>query len=71
LASGATEQETVVGYGRLLARLTDPERFPAVRAVIEAGVVEGESDPDEDFAFGLDRLLDGVGALVKGESSDA
>jgi Tetracyclin repressor-like, C-terminal domain len=58
----------VSGYGRLLARLTDPERFPALHAVIEAGVLdepESPEDPDADFDFGLERVLDGVEALVR------
>jgi Tetracyclin repressor-like, C-terminal domain len=52
------------GYGRLLARLTTPEQFPAVRAVIESGVFDEPDDPDAEFSFGLERLLDGVGVLV-------
>jgi AcrR family transcriptional regulator len=67
-ASGVSTEAAMSGYGRLLARLTDPERFPALHAVIAAGVFdEGPGDPDEpdEFVFGLERVLDGVGALVR------
>jgi AcrR family transcriptional regulator len=67
-AAGAGEHEAMSGYGRLLARLTDPERFPALHAVIDAGVLdepEGPEDPDADFVFGLERILDGIEALVR------
>jgi hypothetical protein len=55
------------GYGRMLARLTDPARFPALHAVIAAGVLDQTSldDPDEEFVFGLERVLDGIDALVR------
>ncbi|HEV3495582.1 MAG TPA: TetR/AcrR family transcriptional regulator, partial [Actinomycetes bacterium] len=45
-AAGATPPDPAMmgSYGRLLARLTDPERFPALRAVIAAGVFD---EPDE------------------------
>jgi AcrR family transcriptional regulator len=68
MASGASAQAVMSGYGRLLARLTDAERFPALHAVIAAGVFdEGPDDPDEpdEFVFGLERVLDGIGALVR------
>jgi AcrR family transcriptional regulator len=71
-AAGAGEPEAMSGYGRLLARLTDPERFPALHAVIEAGVLdepESPEDPDADFVFGLERVLDGVEALVRARAA--
>jgi AcrR family transcriptional regulator len=67
-AAGAGERDAMSGYGRLLARLTDPERFPALHAVIEAGVLdepERPEDPDAEFVFGLERILDGIEALVR------
>ncbi len=54
-------------YGKLLSRLIDPLRFPAISAVIAAGVFEDPDDPDTDaeFNFGLERILDGVAALIR------
>jgi AcrR family transcriptional regulator len=65
-AAGAAEQPMMASYGHLLARLTDPERFPALHALIASGVFDDEDgDLDADFVFGLERVLDGVDALVR------
>lgn len=64
-ASGVTLDEVMSSYSRLLARLIDAERFPALSAVIEAGVLDGADDPDDEFNFGLERLLDGIEVLVR------
>jgi AcrR family transcriptional regulator len=66
-AAGATapESEMMASYGRLLTRLTDPERFPALHAVIAAGVFDEPDDGDFDFSFGLERVLDGIETLIE------
>jgi AcrR family transcriptional regulator len=66
-AAGTTppEPELLASYGRLLTRLTDPERFPALHAVIASGVFDQPGDGDEDFVFGLERVLDGIEALIE------
>ena len=48
-----------------LTRLTDPERFPALHAVIAAGVFDEPDDGDVDFSFGLERVLDGIETLIE------
>jgi AcrR family transcriptional regulator len=65
-AAGVTAPDTELlpSYGRLLARLTDPERFPALHAVIAAGVFDEPDDGDYDFRFGLERVLDGIETLI-------
>ncbi|HKB30565.1 MAG TPA: TetR/AcrR family transcriptional regulator C-terminal domain-containing protein [Streptosporangiaceae bacterium] len=68
-ASGATAQQAMSAYGRLLAKLTDAKHFPALHAVIEAGVFDSEDDPDDEFIFGIERILDGVGALVRARTT--
>jgi AcrR family transcriptional regulator len=65
MASASGAQVAMPGYGHLLARLTDPERFPALHAVIDAGVLDQPDDQDAEFVFGLERVLDGVDALVR------
>ena len=53
-------------HGEFLARLVDTERFPSVKRALEAGIFDPtKSDSDEDFAFGLERILDGVERLVE------
>jgi AcrR family transcriptional regulator len=65
-AAGATppDPEMMRSYSRLLARLTDPERFPALHAVIAAGVFDEPDDGDDEFVFGLERVLDGIETLI-------
>ncbi|HVQ29765.1 MAG TPA: TetR/AcrR family transcriptional regulator, partial [Vicinamibacteria bacterium] len=54
-------------YGRMLARLIDHERFPALAEVSAAGVFgAGDGDGATDFDFGLSRILAGVDALLRG-----
>jgi AcrR family transcriptional regulator len=62
---GEGEMEIMPAWGRQLAALTDPERFPALRAALESGAFDQDDDPDDEFTFGLDRVLDGIGALVE------
>lgn len=66
-ASGATPQEWMSSYGRMLAKLADPQRFPAISTFIAAGVFDTADDPDDEFIFGLERVLDGIQALVRRE----
>ena len=64
-AAGAAPPEVMASYGRLLAKLTDPERFPALHAVIGSGVLEEPDDVDGEFVFGLERVLDGIETLIE------
>jgi AcrR family transcriptional regulator len=63
-AAGAAP-ELMASYGRLLAKLTDPERFPALHAVLAAGVFDEPDDGDDEFGFGLERVLDGIETLIE------
>jgi hypothetical protein len=52
----------------VLTRLIDPDRYPAVARAVGAGVFDapaGEEDIDDEFDFGLQRVLDGIEALDK------
>ena len=64
-ASGLAPDEWMASYPRMLSRLTDPQRFPALAAFIAAGVFDVYDDPDDEFIFGLNRILDGVAVLVR------
>jgi hypothetical protein len=63
--------DPAASYGRMLARLIDPERFPELSAVLATGAFE--DDPDDfgaDFVFGLERILDGIKVLVRSRAGD-
>ena len=64
-ARGATMDAATASYGRMLAALVDRRRFPALSATIDSGVFDQIGDVDEDFDFGLARILDGVDVLVR------
>jgi len=64
-ASGLSPDEWMSAYPRMLTKLTDPQRFPALTAFIAAGVFDAADEPDDEFIFGLDRILDGIEHLVE------
>jgi len=63
-ASGSPD-EAMRGYVETLRALAGEDRFPALAAAMDAGVFDRADPPDEELAFGLDRILDGVEALVR------
>jgi AcrR family transcriptional regulator len=56
-------------WGRQIARLTDAEHFPALHAALASDAVAQDDDPDDEFVFGLERVLDGIEALVRTRGS--
>jgi AcrR family transcriptional regulator len=63
-AAGLSDQQAMLDYGRILGLLADAQRFPELAAVAASGVLSKADDWDEEFVFGLDRILDGIGVLV-------
>jgi AcrR family transcriptional regulator len=63
-ATGRTDDEMMRDYNALLGALIDPERFPELSLIVSSGVMAKADDPIEEFNFGLDRILDGIGVLV-------
>lgn len=63
-AAGKTDQQMMLDYNRILGLVTDPQRFPELTAVVKSGVMSKADDPDEEFEFGLARILDGISALA-------
>lgn len=64
--SGMSDEQWWRTYDPLLAALADDTRFPTASRV---GTAVGRAhqavyDPDHEFSFGLERVLDGVRALV-------
>lgn len=64
-AAGSSADDVVVGYDKTLRQLVDPAQFPAITAVLEAGVFADAGTDDEDFEFGLERILDGLEVLIE------
>jgi len=56
--------EAIAGYAGLLRRLLDPQRFPEISAILASGVTDRADHSDDEFRFGLNRLLDGVEVLI-------
>ena len=63
-ASGKTPDEWMSSYARTITMLADPRRFPALTKFIAAGVFDRADPPDDEFSFGLGRILDGLGVLI-------
>jgi hypothetical protein len=64
-ATGTKPEEIMPAYGRTIAHLAPKDQFPALHAVIEAGVFARADDPDDEFIFGLNRILDGIEVLIR------
>jgi AcrR family transcriptional regulator len=63
-SSGQTPLDWMAAYSRMLTQLADPRRYPSLARFIEAGVFEIDDGPDDEFVFGLGRILDGIAALI-------
>ncbi|MFD6755137.1 MULTISPECIES: TetR/AcrR family transcriptional regulator [Micromonospora] len=66
--SGQTPDEVGLRYWRNLAVLTAPGPYPAIHELL-AEPFDAEEHPDEDWRFGLERLLDGVEMLIRTRAS--
>ncbi len=69
--TGMTDEEWWSANAPLLEKVFDPERYPTASRV---GLAAGEAyqaayDPNYAFEFGLQRVLDGIQALVEERSS--
>jgi AcrR family transcriptional regulator len=64
-AAAASGAEIMPAWGAVLERVTDAQRFPALRAALASEAFLQDDDPDDEFVFGLARILDGVEALIR------
>jgi AcrR family transcriptional regulator len=69
-ALGQSPSELMAGYNKMLGAILDPLRFPEMLAVAASGVLGDADDWDDEFTFGLDRILDGVDVLVRSLSRE-
>ena len=66
LGTGDPQTDPLVAFLIVMHSLVD-ERWPSVRRVVDAGVFDDEEDTrDADFAFGLERILDGIERMIGG-----
>ncbi|MDI1462576.1 TetR/AcrR family transcriptional regulator [Catellatospora sp. KI3] len=63
-AAGTAAEDPMAEYGRMLRLLVDPARFPSLSQVVASGVLDRADGPDDEFVFGLDRILDGIAVLT-------
>jgi AcrR family transcriptional regulator len=70
--SARTDQQWWAENGPLLAKVFDPHAYPrAVRIGAAAGAeLGGAFNPGHAYAFGLERVLDGLGVLIERRASD-
>jgi AcrR family transcriptional regulator len=61
----ADGSQTMLDYRRLIEKLADPGRFPAIHAAVEAGVFDASDGEDTEFSFALTCALDGIEALTR------
>jgi hypothetical protein len=66
--SGVSAQEVLARHARTLKKFADPDRYPALARLLDSGVMDEPDDPDFEFRFGLERVLDGVEALIRRRS---
>jgi AcrR family transcriptional regulator len=70
--STRSDHEWWAENGPLLAKVFDPHTYPtAVRVGAAAGAeLGGAFEPGHAYAFGLERVLDGLGVLIERRTSD-
>ncbi|AWZ07580.1 MULTISPECIES: TetR/AcrR family transcriptional regulator [unclassified Streptomyces] len=66
--SGVAPDQVLGQYVRTLRLMTGPDTHPAVTRLLESDAFTGSDEPDFQFRFGLNRILDGLAALI-GERS--
>ena len=67
--AGLDEAQAAQRYGRSLATLIGPDKFPETARLLAARVFESSrgrtrEDPTAGFTFGLERILDGISVAV-------
>ncbi|HEY3748950.1 MAG TPA: TetR/AcrR family transcriptional regulator C-terminal domain-containing protein [Pseudonocardiaceae bacterium] len=70
-ASHTSADEAMASYSGMLRAVIDERRFPELSAVLATGVMDRADGPDNEFDFGLARILDGVDALVRARDGQA
>jgi AcrR family transcriptional regulator len=64
--SGQTPEKVMADLDATFTRLVDPERFPALSAVLATGALSKADPMDKELSFALGRVLDGIALLLSG-----
>jgi AcrR family transcriptional regulator len=64
-AAASTADQMMSSYSDVLRKVIDPGRFPSVAFALRQGVFDQPDSVEGEFAFGLDRILDGIDVLVR------
>ncbi|MFD5147971.1 TetR/AcrR family transcriptional regulator [Streptomyces sp. NPDC058401] len=67
--AGVSPDQVLGQYVRTLRLMTAPDTHPAVTRLLESDAFSGADEPDFQFRFGLDRILDGLAALISERST--
>ncbi|MFD9166464.1 TetR/AcrR family transcriptional regulator [Streptomyces sp. NPDC059558] len=70
MKSGVAPEQALAQYVRTLRLLAGPDSHPAVTRLLDSDAFTGAGEPDFQFRFGLNRILDGLAPLVA-ERGDA
>ncbi|MFB7178157.1 TetR/AcrR family transcriptional regulator [Streptomyces sp. NPDC056257] len=62
--SGVAPEQALGQYVRTLRLMTGPDSHPAVTRLLASDAFGGSGEPDFQFRFGLDRILDGLAPLA-------
>ncbi|MET7702454.1 MULTISPECIES: TetR/AcrR family transcriptional regulator [unclassified Streptomyces] len=69
--TGADGAASMLDYRRLIEKLADADRFPAINAAMEAGVFDNSDGEEAEFGFSLHCALDGIEALMRRRRREA
>ncbi len=64
MKSGVAPEQALAQYVRTLRLLAGPDTHPAVTRLLDSDAFSGAGEPDFQFRFGLNRILDGLAPLV-------
>jgi AcrR family transcriptional regulator len=67
--TGVSPQDWGRAYGEALNRAIADGRYPTLAGIVQAGAFNGPGTLDDDFAAGLQVVLDGVAALIARRSA--
>ncbi|MFI5764624.1 TetR/AcrR family transcriptional regulator [Streptomyces sp. NPDC051563] len=67
--AGVSPDQVLGQYVRTLRLMTAPDTHPGVTRLLESDAFSGADEPDFQFRFGLDRILDGLAALISERST--